>query len=123
MKENNTKIKAEIKISKTEYEKIQKYLNWSEEDNMDDRLDEDDTISFTAKFPDYDGNKIEADVKVCGTQYIKGETNNNAWTEAVLFSNGCEVCCTDPEDELIGEWELEAFGNTYIINVAIDDNK
>ena len=95
---------AIITISKKDAEACKKYLN-----NV--ILTEDDTIIWTANF----GDGMEMDVKVCGADY------ETAWTEAVLFKNGYEVCCTDCYDELVGEWSLEYNDETYIANVIIEN--
>ena len=70
---------------------------------------EDETISKTIVFKD----GMEMDVKCCG---VKDE-NEGSWTEAVLFRNGSEVCCSEPDTEFFGEWRLEYNGNEYIAEV------
>lgn len=69
---------------------------------------EDDTISITITFLE----GYEMDIKCCGVQYEEGG-NNVAWTEAVLFKDGCEVACSEPSEEFFGEWELEDKGITF----------
>ena len=72
-----------------------------------------ETISYTAKFE----NGIEADIKCCGVDY-EVNNSNTAWTEAVLFNNGCQICCSEPSDHYFGTWILEDNdNNTYIVNV------
>ena len=74
-----------------------------------------DTMTFTAHFPD----GKEVDVKICGNLEFEDGGWNLPWCEAVLFNeNGCEICFTEPADDIFGEWELEADGNEYIVNVA-----
>ena len=90
---------------------INEYLN-HEPANESDCFNEDETFSKTVKFPD----GAEMDIKLCGVQYLDGESNL-PWTEAVLFINGSEVACSEPEDEFFGEWELEHDGTRYIANV------
>ena len=106
--------KRELKINKTEADVINHYLTDVPED-WQDCLGEDDTISYSVNF----GNGMEMDIKCCGVQYEEG-CSNLAWTEAVLFENGSEVCFTEPSDEYIGEWELEHKGNKYIVNVTVE---
>ncbi len=78
-----------------------------------DCLREDETITKTVTFD----NGVEMDVKICGVQFIEGESNL-PWTEAVLFKNGCEVGCTDTSDTFEGEWELsDDEGNTYKVTI------
>ena len=80
--------------------------------NAEECMGEDETIVFTADFPE----GMAVDVKICGVQYREGE-DNWPWTEAVLFRNGCEVCCTEPREEFFGEWALSDGDNEYIVNV------
>ena len=74
---------------------------------------EDSTITNTVAF----GNGVEMDIKCCGVQFNEGESNL-AWTEAVLFKDGSQVCCTDPYDEYLGEWICEYNGDEYGVNVV-----
>ena len=101
-----------IYVSKKRLETIRKFLE-VEPDDKYECLGEDGFFVETAKFD----NGIEMDVKCCGVQYEEGESNT-AWTEAVLFKNGSEVCCSEPSDEFEGEWELEYNGDTYIVNIV-----
>ena len=82
----------------------------------DPSFGEDLTIVKTAVFD----NGYEMDIKCCGVQYEEGEVNT-AWTEAVLFHNGSEVCCSDPCDEFVGEWELSDGDNVYVVNVSVEE--
>lgn len=82
-------------------------------------LDEDECFSskeapltYTADFP----NGYSVDVKVCGVDFEEG-SDNTAWTEAVLFKNGCEVACTEPCDSIDGPWELSDGDKKFIVNV------
>lgn len=75
---------------------------------------EDNTITYTAKFPD----GKEMDVKCCGCQ------DEASWAEAVLFDeHGCQIACSDVEDDFDGPWELEADGVLYIVGVRVSDNE
>lgn len=55
---------------------------------------------------------VEMDVKICGVNYEKGNSNL-PWTEAVLFINGSEAGCSDPETELFRVWAI----NNYTVDV------
>lgn len=77
------------------------------------RLPIDRTITYTAQFDD----GYEMDVKCCGG----GE--ECAWTEAVLFKDGSQVCFTEPSDDILGPWELYADGITYIAEVSVEQDK
>lgn len=58
------------------------------------------------------GNGIEVDIKICGSD------DGTPWTEAIMFKNGSEVCCTEVGDEFFGEWELEYNGEEYVVEVV-----
>ncbi len=104
-----------IKVDAEQAALIEKFTT-VEPKNQDGCLSEDETITETATFPD----GVEMDIKCCGVQYKEGE-KNLAWTEAVLFQNGCEICCSEISDEFFGEWELEALGNTYVVTAKKND--
>jgi len=72
---------------------------------------EDDTITYTVKFPD----GKEMDIKCCGCQ------NDPSWTEAVLFDElGDQLTCSGVEEEFEGPWELEYEGAHYCVDVRPD---
>lgn len=100
-------------ISKDEANIINKYL-YIEPDSSN-YLNEDSTITNTVTFDD----GTEMDIKCCGVQFKEGESNL-AWTEAVLFQHGCEVCHSDVGNDYVSEWTLETNGNTYTVCVLID---
>lgn len=58
------------------------------------------------------GGGYAIDLKVCSS----GLTDP-LWCEAVLFLNGCECGCTDVEDDLLGDWELQDGDNRFILKV------
>ena len=91
--------------------RIQKYLT-EEPKTEEECLSEKETILYSCQLSD----RYEADIKCCGVQYREGESNL-AWTEAVLFKNGCEVCCTEPSDQFEGEWILHDGDNTFTVIV------
>lgn len=102
--------KKEIKITKKLEEEISHLLRYG-----DPYFGEDLAITKTAVF----NSGYEMDIKCCGVQYEEG-ADNCAWTEAVLFHNGSEVCYTEPSDEFVGEWELTDGDNIYIVNVVVE---
>ena len=72
---------------------------------------EDNTIIYTAKFPD----GKEMDIKCCGCR------EDPSWTEAVLFDeNGYQLCFTGVEEEFEGPRELEYKGTHYCVDVRPD---
>ena len=103
--------KKTINISATEKKLIKKLL--SEEPTEDTCMGEDETITYTAVFP----NNIEIDVKICGVQYAE-DGSNLPWTEAVLFDNGGEEMCTEPSDDIFGTWNFSYDGSEYEVNVV-----
>lgn len=98
-----------VNITRSQAKAIEGYLNAS---NEDEYQGEDSTITVTAVFPD----GMEMDVKCCGCN------DDPSWTEAVLFQDGSEVCCTDVEEEFLGPWELDYNGRRYIAIVSVSDD-
>lgn len=84
-------------VSTRQYKTVSRYLRAR---TAAERQSEDETITITAKFPD----NIEMDIKCCGSD------TGPSWTEAVLFHNGSELCCTECEDDYLGPWELTIKG-------------
>ncbi len=107
-----------IYIEKELEEQIYKHLH-IEPTCADECLGEDVAITKTAKFH----NGIEMDIKCCGVQYEAESESNTAWTEAVLFKHGCELCCSEPGDEFMGKWILEYEGDEYVVWVKPLDEK
>lgn len=111
------KHEKELKITKKLADYINRLLTEGDKD-----FGEDETITETVVFDD--GH--EMDIKVCGVQWEEGE-DNTAWTEAVLYeSDGAfgwayEVCCSEPSDEFLGEWEMEHRKDKYIVNVIVEN--
>lgn len=101
-----------IYIEKELQDKIFKHLN-TEPTCADECLGENDTIKVTAKFH----RGIEMDIKCCGVKYDTNADTNTAWTEAVLYQDERQLCCTDPDDEFMGEWILVYEGDEYAVIV------
>ena len=57
---------------------------------------------------------IEADIKLVLCE------DECPYTEGVLFQNGHEIGCTEPGDELLGEYGFEYENEEYIVLVAGD---
>ena len=104
-----------LTVSAQDAELIKEYLS-IEPESEDECLGEDRTITYTVKF----GNGIEMDIKLCGVRYDESEESNKPWTEAVLFKNGREICCTEPDDEFFGEWQCEIGEDVYIAVVSAE---
>ena len=97
-----------LTIPRSVMDQINDYLNADTEDAYQG---EDNTITYTAHFPD----GKEMDVKCCGCR------DESSWTEAVLFDkNGAELCCSEPADEYDGTWTLENEGVEYIVYIAVE---
>ena len=86
---------------------------WLESNDEDDHLSEDDTFTKTAVFSD----GFEIDIKCCGSD------DGAAWAEAVLFHNGYECCCSEPEEEFLGDWVLEYNNDVFIVHVETEEVK
>ena len=97
--------KAKVVIPRSLMEMVESYLSAASEDEYQG---EDNTITVTLKTPD----GYEIDLKCCGCR------DAASWTEAVLFLFGSEECCTEPEGEFDGEWELESLTASYELNVV-----
>lgn len=56
------------------------------------------------------------DIKCCGISYEEGG-DNTAWTEAVLFKDGCEIAVSDPSDNYFETWTLYDGDTEYVVEV------
>lgn len=101
-----------IVVPRDEADRIDHLLATEPEDE-DSCFDEDESIVYTADF----GSGIQMDVKLCGVQFEEGGVNT-PWTEAVLFVDGCEICCSEPGDEFFGKWEHWLGSTKYIAEVV-----
>lgn len=103
-------IRTTIVIPSQDLKSINKYLTATKKEDF---LSEDETISFTAIFPD--GKQM--DIKCCGSQ------DESAWAEAVLFNeSGHELCHTECYNIITGEWCLEYGDTAYITTVIGSDD-
>ena len=87
----------------------------------EDRLEEDDIISHTARF----SNGFTADIKCCGSKYEEN-SDNAAWAEAVLFDkNSSEISRSGASSEYVGDWVLkdDINENIYLITIKVDTKK
>ena len=101
-----------IKIAKDEMELINDLLNSTgEEIYQNYGYKRDETITHTAKFP----NGIEADIKLVICE------DEPPYTEGVLFHNGFELTCTEPDDTYDGEWDFEFNGIEYVVIVEVEE--
>lgn len=99
---------AVVRVGGELLDRIYQYLSLQPGLDEDAYQGEDNTLSVTAHFPD----GKEMDVKCCGCQ------DEASWTEAVLFGkNGCELCCSEPDDEFIGNWMLSSGDKTYAVRI------
>lgn len=96
-----------LQITNCQYSTIQGFLHAAAESEVQG---EDNTITYTAVFPD----GIEMDIKCCGSR------DGPSWTEAVLFDHGTEAACSEVCEEFLGTWELEHDGILYITEVSVE---
>lgn len=87
--------------------KIQQYL---EADSAEEYQSEDEPISYTAWFK----NDIRMEVMCYGNQ------NEHSWAQAILFSHGCEVCCSAANDMFFKTWSLTYNGITYEVETITE---
>ena len=101
-----------IKISNSEMSLINDLLNLTG-DKIYQKYGykRDETITQTAKFP----NGIEADIKLVICE------DDTPYTEGVLFHNGCELTCTEPDCTYDGEWNFEYDGIKYTVLVEVEN--
>ena len=105
-------MKKTIKVSDERREYIKRLLSEEPSSEEEMLIGPFDSISETVDF----GNNIQMDIKVCGVDFEDGSCNL-PYTEAVLFDNGAEVACTEPDEAFFGEWVLEYNDNVYIAEV------
>lgn len=88
-------------------------------EELKERYDKNQTETWTVDF----GNGMAMDIKLCCSDFDGESTDHPLWTEAVLFRNGSEIACMEPEDEFFGLWEIIAWGpddeegTVYQVNV------
>lgn len=100
-----------IKIAKDEMELINDLLNLTgEEIYQKYGYKRDETITHTVKFP----NGIEVDIKLV---ICKDEP---PYTEGVLFHNGFELTCTEPDYTYDGKWNFGFNGIEYVVIVEAE---
>lgn len=68
----------------------------------------------------FDG--YEMDIKLCGVRF-EADISNLPWTEAVLFKNGREICCSEVSDDFFGKWELTDGEYNFVVNVIKEEIK
>lgn len=121
-------LKKVIYIDKKQAELLEKLCN-VELKNEEECFGEDESIVYTAKFPNnYDivytakfPDNYEMDIKCCGVRFEENGSNT-AWTEAVLFKNGRSVACSEVSDDFFGEWELEANGCIFHVDIVKNED-
>lgn len=109
MKKQGKKFERDILISKKDAKFYAEILSMTGQQLYDEYgYKRDETFSLTAHF---DSN-IEVDIKI-----VICDVEDTLYTEGVLFRLGHEQCCSDPSDELLGEWDFMVGNDTYIVNV------
>ena len=58
---------------------------------------------------------IEADIKLVICE------DDTPYTEGVLFHNGCELTCTEPDCTYDGEWNFEYDGTKYTVLIEVEN--
>ncbi len=101
-----------VVVSKQLADAIDKYTNRPGEE---DYLDENETITQTARFDD----GFTADIKCCGVQWDESVRDNSAWTEGILYNTeGRQVAFTEPDDNFWGIWDFRLEnGDKYIVDI------
>lgn len=107
-------VRRHIVVPRLEADKIIRLLA-TEHKDWSECMGKDETISYSANF----GNGIKMNVKLCGVKYEE-DGENRPWTEAVLFDQGYELCCSEAGDKYFGEWALDHEGIRYIAEVIAE---
>jgi len=107
--------KVQIKISQEDIDFVEKVMAITDEtdERWEDYQDlKDCTVErYTGKFED--GHF--ADVSICSGQ-------SNFFIDPVLFNKeGHQVCVLECAEDLLGEYEFEDNGNTYILKLVKED--
>ena len=98
----------EITISNEEMTLINELLNLTGKEIFQKYgYTRDKVITHTAIFP----NGIEIDIKLVICE------NEKPYTEGVLFHDGCEITCTEPDYTYDGEWDFLYNKAEYIVLV------
>lgn len=100
--------RSSYSITRKAYDYWNDLMDRGEVDLYEEGLQAYDCVSkYVVKFGD---NDYEMEIQVCTSE-------DDVWCQAVLFDNdGCELCCSDVDDTLEGDWELEYNGDKYIMN-------
>ena len=99
------------KISRDEIDLINALLNLTGEEIYQKYGYKNEIITHTAKFP----NGIEADIKLVICE------DEPPYAEGVLFHNGFELTCTEPDDTYDREWNFEFNGIEYVVIVEAEE--
>ena len=77
----------------------------------------DETITETVDF----GNGIEMDIKL-----VICDGEEKPYTEAVLFRDGYELACTEPDDVFVDTWSIEYETNDskdkYVVEIKVEQS-
>lgn len=105
-----TKIRElQLAIPAAQIDEYNHLMNVDELDYDEYDIDRYSTVdSWTVKA----GDGYEIDVKVCSS-----DDGDPLWCEAVLSLDGYEQACSVGDGDLDGEWQLEANGVCFVLNV------
>ena len=101
--------RSSYSINRKDYDYWNDLMNKVEIDLYEEGLQSYDCVAkYVVKFGI---NDYEMEIQVCTSE-------DDIWCQAVLFDNdGHELCCSDVDDTLEGDWELEYNGDKYIVNI------
>ena len=104
-----------MKIGKDTAEKLTRYLN-AKPSEYPDIIDRQGGSLFDEEsvFKTKDGKTVRMAIMVIAPT----DEESTAWAQAVLYDeNGGELGFTDPEYEILGEWELESGDDVFTVIV------
>ena len=105
---------ADFQIHRDYLNELNRYLD-AEPGEFPDIIDRDGRPLLDEEFPFHDGTGKYMVIQVIPPADMEG----NAYAQAVLFDkNGAELCCSEPEYSLDGEWEIEHDGTLYAVHVV-----
>ena len=100
----------ELQVPKDEVEAHQSFLDSAGEDKVGV------IETYTAKFGDRGEGNVEIDIKVC--------QGDPPFVDAVMFQDGSDVSCIEPDDELLGTYTFQSvLKDTYKVKLVPEYEK
>ena len=106
--------RSSYSINRKNYDYWNDLMDRGEIDLYEEGLQSNDCVAkYVVKFG---SNDYEMEIQVCTSE-------DDVWCQAVLFDDdGHELCHTDVDFSLKGDWELEYNDDTYVVSLIPFDN-